>query len=349
MSTASEPTGFLKNIWYQALPGRRLKRGGMTKITLAGEPILLARDNDGQVFGLRDICPHRGIPLSCGKFDGKEVECCYHGWRFNGTGQCTAIPSLVTNQEFKLERIKVKNHPAAEIQGNIWVFIGDADRANTADIPRMPGFPDQRDTDLSESFDFPCHVDHAVIGLMDPAHGPFVHASWWWRSRGSLHDKAKRFGPSPLGFTMLRHSPSKNSAAYKLLGGKPETEIAFSLPGIRLEHIKVGENHIGNMTAVTPVSETETVVHQTLYWSMGWPSLVKPVIRAFARRFVGQDREVVVQQQEGLKHNPTLLLINDADVQARWYYRLKAEHLKATAEGRPFENPLDERTLHWRS
>ena len=41
--------------------------------------------------------------------------------------------------------------------------------------------------------DLPCGVDQAIIGLMDPAHGPFVHRAWWWRSRRSIRDKEKNF------------------------------------------------------------------------------------------------------------------------------------------------------------
>ena len=55
--------------------------------TLLGEPILIGRDAAGAPFALRDLCPHRGVPLSCGSFDGKEVECCYHGWRFATDGR----------------------------------------------------------------------------------------------------------------------------------------------------------------------------------------------------------------------------------------------------------------------
>jgi phenylpropionate dioxygenase-like ring-hydroxylating dioxygenase large terminal subunit len=58
---------------------------------------------------------------------------------------------------------------------------------------------------------FSCGPDHAVVGLMDPAHGPFVHRAWWWRSRRSIHEKEKRFEPAPLGFRMCRHAPSANS------------------------------------------------------------------------------------------------------------------------------------------
>ena len=67
----------------------------------------------------------------------------------------------------------------------------------------------------------------AIVGLMDPAHGPYVHQQWWWRSAKRQLDKAKLFEPRELGFSMARHAPSKNSRAYRLLGGQPETEITF--------------------------------------------------------------------------------------------------------------------------
>jgi phenylpropionate dioxygenase-like ring-hydroxylating dioxygenase large terminal subunit len=81
--------------------------------------------------------------------------------------------------------------------------------------------------------DLPCNVDHGIIGLMDPAHGPFVHQAWWWRSRASIREKTKRFEPIPEGFRMSAHAPSGNSAPYKLLGvyGQPiETTIDFTCP-----------------------------------------------------------------------------------------------------------------------
>jgi phenylpropionate dioxygenase-like ring-hydroxylating dioxygenase large terminal subunit len=196
---------------------------------------------------------------------------------------------------------------------------------------------------------FPCYIDHAVIGLMDPAHGPFVHTSWWWRSRKSIHEKAKNFGPSHLGFTMLRHRPSKNSFAYKILGGTPETEIGFQLPGVRIEHIRVGQNVVGNLTCVTPISEVETEITNTIYTTIGWLGFLAPIIGIFARRFLSQDRSVVVMQQDGLKYEQNLLLIRDSDTQARWYQQLKNEYARAQAEERPFHNPVKETVLRWRS
>jgi len=346
-----EKNFFLRNVWYYALPGGKLKPGAMMAKTLLGEPVLLARSRAGEVFALRDICPHRAVPLTCGRFDGHEVECCYHGWRFDSTGSCTAIPSLVTDQDLDLSRFRVKHYPVREVQGNIWIYMA-ADTADVSqpeiDIPEVPYFG-ETPYQLVETVKLPCFVDHAVVGLMDPAHGPFVHSAWWWRSGRSLFEKAKAFDPSPYGFTMRRHKLLKQSHAYRLLGGVPEVEIAFRLPSVRIELISTERHTVCNLTAVTPISETETEVNSAFYWTLPWLTVMKPLLRPFVRAFLNQDGALVTKQQVGLKYDPTLLLIKDADTQARWYYQLKAEFDRATSEGRPFVNPLKEQVLRWRS
>jgi len=86
------------------------RRATLAKVML-GEPILIGRDAGGAPFVLRDPCPHRGMPLSAGRFDGREVECCYHGWRFDTGGRCTSIPSLVPGRAFTSEHIRTRSYP----------------------------------------------------------------------------------------------------------------------------------------------------------------------------------------------------------------------------------------------
>ncbi|WP_439814204.1 Rieske 2Fe-2S domain-containing protein [Zavarzinia sp. CC-PAN008] len=343
----ADPAAWLDGLWYYALPSSQVKPGAMVTRTLLGETLILCRTSEGEAFALRDICPHRGIPLSCGSFDGREVTCCYHGWRFDRTGHCTAIPSLTDDQRFEFTKIRTRRFPVAEAQGNLWIWAG----AQPDVLPPPPQVPEMHGSQqrVVETQEFPCALDHAVIGLMDPAHGPYVHQSWYWRSLRSAHEKAKRFVPSDLGFTMARHKPSRNAAAYKLLGGDLETEIAFRLPGLRIETITAGRHRFVGLTAVTPIDMNRTQVTQVMYWTMPWLNLLKPVARWLARQFVGQDRAIVTQQQRGLAQRPALLLIDDADTQAKWYYACKREFARAAAERRPFVNPVTEQVLRWRS
>jgi phenylpropionate dioxygenase-like ring-hydroxylating dioxygenase large terminal subunit len=346
-SSVADAAAPLREAWYFAVPGQSVRRSAVVAKVMLGEPILIGRDAGGAAFALRDLCPHRGIRLSAGRFDGQEVECCYHGWRFDTAGRCTLIPSLVPGQTFTPGLIRVRSYPAREVQGNIWVFFGD-DPKGAPEIPLLDGF-EEAVPRLFESVCFSAAVDHAVVGLMDPAHGPFVHRAWWWRSRRSIRPKAKIFVPSHFGFTMARHQPSKNSRAYCLLGGAPETEIAFRLPSVRVEQIRAGRHRLANLTAITPIDGGASEINHCIYWTSPWLTLLKPFLRPYVRAFLRQDRDIMERQQQGLRWDPPLTLIDDADTQAKWYYRLKREYRRARAEGRPFANPIAPRTLEWRS
>jgi phenylpropionate dioxygenase-like ring-hydroxylating dioxygenase large terminal subunit len=343
---AAEP---LREAWYYAVPSRKLGRGKILAKIMLGEPVLLGRDNDGAAFALRDLCPHRAMPLSAGRFDGREIECRYHGWRFATSGVCTAIPALVEGQKLNLGRIAAASYPVREVNGNIWLYFG-ADPSSAPAIPALAGFADTAAPQVAESVRFEATYDHAVIGLMDPGHVPFVHRSWFWRSGRAFAEKTKAFAPSPYGFTMERHATSMNSRAYRLLGaGAMETDIVFTLPGVRVEHTRVGRHFLCNMTAMTPIDDRTIELNNCIYWTMPWLAPLKPLLLPFIRIFLGQDRDVLSRQNEGLEYDPPLMLVGDADIQARWYHRLKHEYRRARVEGRPFENPVKPRTLSWRS
>ena len=77
---------------------------------------------------------------------------------------------------------------------------------------------------------------------------------------------------------------------------------------------------------------------------------VGALLHAFGKRFIAQDQQVIDAQQPGLKVQPRMMLIDDADRQARWYFQLKAAYLASQQTGAPPVHPLDGPvTLRWRS
>src|SRR6266567_3299886 len=351
-SPAQGDDEFLWGFWYPVLRSNRIRGRRLVTSARLEVPLVLGRDGAGKAFALRDVCPHRAFPLSLGRYDGHAVECAYHGWRFEAhTGQCRLVPSITEDSKLQCDRIHAGSFPCEERDGYVWAYFANPEGRSPGGcppppVPELPKYSGRyRIAHLSATLD--CSMDTAIIGLMDPAHGPFVHRSWWWRSRRSVHEKAKAFAPSPWGFTMTRHAPSSNSRAYRLLGGAPQTEISFRLPGIRIEHIRAGKHVLCNLTAVTPIDDGATEVNHVIYWTMPWLGPLRPLLRLFVRKFLHQDRDIVALQQRGLRHAPPLLLINDADSQAKWYYRLKQEYARARVEGRDFVNPIKPRVLRW--
>jgi phenylpropionate dioxygenase-like ring-hydroxylating dioxygenase large terminal subunit len=343
---------FLRNLWYMAGLSASLKPGAMRREMICGEPILVGRTKAGEAFALRDICPHRAAPLSAGRILGTEVECPYHGWRYKTDGQCVHIPSVLSDQNIEIGRIRVASYPLREQDGLLWVYMPiEAQQTPGLEPPRIPignANGDARPRFVEVQL-FPCEVDHAVVGLMDPAHGPFVHRSWWWRTEDSIHAKAKLHVPSERGFTMVGHKPSANSFLYRILGSELSTEIRFELPGLRFERIRAGKREVLGFTSVTPLDGERTLVTQIFYWTVPALALIKPFFRPFARAFLAQDRKIVELQHEGLKFSPPQMLIQDADVPALWYHRLKKAWAESVANGTPFVNPVQERLLRWRS
>jgi phenylpropionate dioxygenase-like ring-hydroxylating dioxygenase large terminal subunit len=86
---------------------------------LDGAPIVLFRTKAG-LHALADRCPHRHAPLSGGRVVGEDIECPYHGWRFDGTGLCRTMPGLGEG----VPRIAVPARDVIERDGIIFVSRG---------------------------------------------------------------------------------------------------------------------------------------------------------------------------------------------------------------------------------
>ncbi len=358
MASGAPAAEMIFDDWYPALRSDVLRGKRMVKTTLLGIPMVLGRKtarngSAGSIFAMRDLCPHRGIPLSAGWFDGEQVTCKYHGWSFEPcSGQCGGIPSLTSKDTLDASRIFATAYPCVERDGYAWVYVprpgtGRMDAADMAGLPPVPELPkfSAKFRSAHLTAELPCNVDHGIIGLMDPAHGPFVHQAWWWRSRQSIHEKQKNFEPIPQGFRMSAHAPSGNSAPYKILE-KPITTIDFVLPNRRYETIRSGSRWFASLTTVTPVTATSCRIDVYGAWNiLYYVPFVTSIVTFFGARFVGQDQQTMIEQAEGLKSNPGLMLIDDADKPAKWYFALKQARLSGTGQ-HPLSGPV---TLRWRS
>ena len=339
----------LPNFWYFALPSAGLKRGQTKPLTLCSQNILLGRANDGQVFAMRNLCPHRSTPLHHGKFDGNEVQCHYHGWRFAANGRCTLIPALCGAQEHFADRIRNRTYPCREGQGGIWVFMGDRAQELLPQLPLVPEIGD-RAPQAYCAITYPLNSDHTAFTFFDPAHVAFVHSSPFIRRKShTIREKVKQMDPVGLGWEVKRHPVPPDNLFYRLFGRNATTGIQYLLPGTRIEHVQ-GEKHWAiSVATIAPITDEETVVHQAFYWTFPYLAPFKGVIRYLIDHFLNEDRVYAIKQREGLNEQVPFMLIGDADAQIQWFQRLRQAWLYADAEGIPFKNPLTSQTLNFRS
>ena len=164
---------FLRNAWYVAAWDHEVNRELKT-VTILGEPIVLYRTSDGRPAALEDACPHRKLPLSMGRIKGDQVECGYHGLTFDMTGTCTRVPGAE-----KIPHVAcVRSYPVEERYGLVWIWMGEADNADPAEIFHVEHFDDPAwGVNRGESMMLNCNYLYMTDNLLDPSHVAWVHQS----------------------------------------------------------------------------------------------------------------------------------------------------------------------------
>ncbi|MGJ7507333.1 aromatic ring-hydroxylating dioxygenase subunit alpha [Variovorax sp. GT1P44] len=149
-------------------------------VRLLGEDLVLWRDGTGEVHAWADRCPHRGAKLSLGRVvqcaGALQLECPYHGWRFEAGGRCVHVPALPSFVP------PASNHAttygACDAGGLVWVRI---DAPAEAESP-VPVFAAEVDASMRKIDCGPYDVDTSaprlIENFLDMAHFGFVHEDW---------------------------------------------------------------------------------------------------------------------------------------------------------------------------
>lgn len=114
----------LRNYWYPVLRSNQVSGDRPFGFKVLGENLAAWRDSAGRPNVVRDKCPHRGVKLSAGRVLNGDLQCAWHGLRFDGTGRCGLIP-WEQHESRVHDALAVQAYPAQELAGWIWAYIGD--------------------------------------------------------------------------------------------------------------------------------------------------------------------------------------------------------------------------------
>lgn len=167
------PDRFPKDCWYVAARSTEVGRA-LLKRTIACENLVFYRTEGGRAVALLDMCPHRLAPLSLGKLVGDAVECGYHGIVFDCEGRCIRIPG----EDGVAGRFRVKRFPLAEKWGFVWVWLGDAEKADDALLPQYFRWQDEPGWCPMEDY-IHLKADYRLVidNLLDLSHEAFLHTN----------------------------------------------------------------------------------------------------------------------------------------------------------------------------
>lgn len=164
---------FLHNRWYSAGWSEDIGREPLAR-RIIDRPIVLFRSETGDPVALLDTCPHRFAALSLGKIVGNQLECPYHGLRFDEHGVCVHNP----HGPIIPEGARVRKFPVVEHDGLVWIWMGKAEEADESSITRFPMLnrPDHFAYTRGLTMEMPLSYELITDNLMDLSHTAFIHA-----------------------------------------------------------------------------------------------------------------------------------------------------------------------------
>ncbi len=123
---------YMRKFWHPVQRAEDIKAGWAKPIRILSEDFTLYRGEGGKPQVVEFRCPHRQSQLSVGWVEGDALRCRFHGWKFNGSGQCIEQPA---EQEAFTDKVRIRSYPTEESLGMIFVYFGEG-------APPLPRFPD---------------------------------------------------------------------------------------------------------------------------------------------------------------------------------------------------------------
>jgi phenylpropionate dioxygenase-like ring-hydroxylating dioxygenase large terminal subunit len=320
---------FIRNAWYVGAWEHEVTRELKRRVIL-NEPIVFYRREDGTPVALTDRCAHRQAPLSMGRIVGNEVECPYHGLRFDTGGVCTHIPS----QSKIPGNARVHSYPVVERNRWIWIWMGDPALADPDLIEDFHWLGDPAWGNTGDLLHLKGNYQLIVDNLLDTTHLTFVHPTTLGTSDfASSEMETRREGnrvivdrwlmnslPAPFHQKCGRFPDGVKVDRWQLTTFAPpcfvKLDVGSALVG---SGAREGNREKGftmmNLNALTP--ETEDTTHY--FWGQAYDFQVEQrwvadVVKFGVNKAFHEDLEIIAEQQKNISEfgGPTVDLLQDA-------------------------------------
>ena len=297
------------NHWYPLSWSTDLKPGIIRDVCFWQQNIALFRTQSGMLQALENACLHKGVELHKGTIEGERVVCPYHGWEFDGEGNCLHIPYLPEGQV--CPKARIRSYPVREACGIVWVFPGDPQLADATPLPEVPEYGGNDWFVVRIPGHFHAHFSTCNENTMDVFHGHLHNNLQGWFD--PVLTRLERDDQSVL----AQYQVSYKGYLAVLLGlAKSAHEVYHRHVDIeyRYPHYK---NSMGDSSSLylmrLPVGPQETRSFSLMFLKIGLPGwLWKPLQGVLApvlwhlllKRFLDQDKEMIESEQHSQNHEP---------------------------------------------
>lgn len=287
----------LKRFWYPVIPLDRLA-DGPKPFTLLGQPIVVWLDGAGAAHAAIDRCCHRSARLSEGWVDAEtgDLVCGYHGWAYDGTGQCTRIPQW--KDQAREIKFRIDAYRAQIRYGYVWVCLSDSP---LQPIPEIACADEPGYRLIPQFYEvWNCAGLRLMENSFDNAHISFVHKN----SFGDIEapePAAIDIEETDQGLVMRSEVPVvNNELQMKNLGLAGQTRTVrhltstWYMPFARQLHIRYPNGLIhAIVTVATPIDDRSSMTVQFCVRSDTEADVSAESIIAFDRQVTEEDRLIL--------------------------------------------------------
>ena len=165
--------------WYAVSLSNQLAVGEVKPLYYFEKDLVLFRTESGQAKVLDAMCPHLGAHIGHGgTIIGESVACPFHGWQFNGDGNCTGVP-YAKNMPPKMNDggSALHAYPVEEMNGVIWAWYHPQNSAPLFEIEAVPELADRERWSEPTIDEWTVNAPSQEMGenAVDKAHFEFVH------------------------------------------------------------------------------------------------------------------------------------------------------------------------------
>ncbi|CAO5187633.1 Vanillate O-demethylase oxygenase subunit [Frankia sp. AiPs1] len=311
--------------WFPVALSREVQAQPVA-MSLLDERLVVYRAGE-QVVVARDLCPHRGVPLSLGIGDGTTLACAYHGLRFGAEGACVAIPA---HPKAKIPtRMALRTYPAQERYGLIWTCLRPAADVSSQTVPGIPRMPHWDDPGFQQvtcpGFDLAAFAGRQVEGFLDVAHFAFVHTDTF-ADPGDTEVPEYTATPTEHGFTadywssVANYPRGSNLCAPSGFRWLRRFDAHLPFTATLVVHFPDG-GRLSIMNAASPVSARQTRMFAPIAKNFATDQPEREIYD-FNLRIFAEDRAIVeAQRPENLPLDPRIEVNIAADRSSVAYRR----------------------------
>jgi phenylpropionate dioxygenase-like ring-hydroxylating dioxygenase large terminal subunit len=312
--------------WFVIATSKQLKNKPLGR-KLLGKKFVIFRDSFGKVIALEDRCPHKNVSLSLGTIAGDNIQCPYHGWKFNSTGECVEQPCRGPQEKFLL--CQVPQYTVVEQDGWIWIYpiqnkiksISENPINNSP--PRYLQDPKLHWFELHNVMKAP--ADLILENGLDCSHTGFVHKGLF-RSAPTQYvtaDICETENGMHVETSGEQNSEQLDSRFLIKKGESVQHTDEFISPHTVKINYSWGKAKFVTILICIPEDEMTTRVYTRI--GMSYPPItpiIIPFIRYLTAKVVAQDKIILENQASQIKFFAKRSFISMAsDTPSNWFFR----------------------------